>query len=132
MKNPQFLSDLYKTWPKQLPHELIILVKFHTWRSDKNCGIFIICQFLEASTFFPIIWIFISKFVCKIAFFLKNSKHPRRGEGVTVPHCVWKPKMVKNRAQKTSTDFNTYLVNSKPQHKYKKDLWRNLGKKFIF
>ena len=55
------------------------------------------------------------------------------GEGRnTVPYCVWKPKMVKNRAQKTSADFNTYLVNRKPQREYKKDLWRNLGKNFFF
>ena len=40
--------------------------------------------------------------------------------------------MVKDRAQKTSADFNTYLVNRKPQRKYKKDLWRNLGKNFFF
>ena len=83
--------------------------------------------------FLPRIWIFIFKFVCKIAFFLKISKHPRRGGGrSTVPHCVWKPKMVKNRAQKTSADFNTYLVNSKPQREYKKDLWRNLGQNLSF
>ena len=35
--------------------------------------------------------------------------------------CSWKPKMVKNRAEKTSVDFHTYLVSSKPQCEDKKN-----------
>ena len=29
VKNPHFLSNLHETWSKYLPHEIIILTKFH-------------------------------------------------------------------------------------------------------
>ena len=40
--------------------------------------------------------------------------------------------MVKNRAQKTSVDFHTYLVSRKPQYKYEKKIMEEFREKNDF
>ena len=98
------------------------MVKFHTWRSDKNCGFFIIGQFLEASTFYTEFGFSFLNLYVKLHFSSKILNIQGGGEGTLSPTVFGSQKWLKTEPKKqvqSTSDLVTLLVNPKSVTKSK-------------